>query len=114
MFSIGQTIVLGLAGSVYVVGAALLLGGRSILEGDGSASSDGEGGWVVRAGTAERPPAYFVPDLDERPVDRLTPSRTADSTGGRPLIVEGRPTQVSHSKGTGDATGRIATPLCLN
>ena len=125
MFTIGQTIVLGLAGSVYVVGAALLLGGRSLLRGGRPASSDGEGGWVVRVGTAERPPAYFLPDFEGCVAGPRSSARTLGRKGERAPTGGTRkfsPAAAGH-QGTDRKRGGgrlaqigspLAAPICLN
>ncbi len=108
MFTVGQTIVLGLAGSIYVVGAAFLLGGRAVLNSGGRVSSSGDGGQVVRPGTIDGAP-HFVPALD---------SGAAKShsvvDGGSPN--KGMLPARSHARSEG-ATGpskSLKAPLCLN
>ena len=123
MFTVGQTLVLGLAGSIYVVGAVLLLGGPSVLR--GRLSSDGRGGQIVRADILESPPAYFVPDLEGCPADPRFSAETSGPDGdwapaGRmrttSRAAQGKASaqkrRTSHPKPPSGSSLRV--PICLN
>lgn len=114
MFSVGQTIVLGLAGSIYVFGAAFLLGGRSMLKAGCSPSSDTDGGSPVQSGIIDGSP-YFVPVLDGATNRALSPSGTkAPGGAGR---IEGAmpdPRAASSRQGVEGVSPSLKRPICLN
>ena len=121
MFSVGQTIVLGLAGFIYVVGAAFLLGGRAVLNSREHGPSGGDGGQVVRPGTINGAP-HSVPALNTsgsgngtaspnaRSATGGTASKEALSPGGRMHPARGR----AHSGTANGAPTSLRAPLCLN
>jgi hypothetical protein len=121
MFSAGQTIVLGLAGAIYVVGAAFLLGGRAALTSGGEGALDADGGQVVRPGTIDGAP-HFVPALNipvsgngtaspnARSATGGTASKEALSPGGRMHPARSR----AHSGTANGAPTSLRAPLCLN
>jgi hypothetical protein len=116
MFSVGQTIVLGLAGFIYVVGAAFLLGGRAMLNSGGGTALDTDGGQVVRPGTINGAP-HFVPALNQgtaspnaRSATGGTASKEALSPGGRMHPSRNR----AHSGTASGAPTSLRAPLCLN
>ncbi len=116
MFSAGQTIVLGLAGAIYVVGAAFLLGGRAALTSGGEGALDADGGQVVRPGTIDGAP-HFVPALNHgtaSPDARSAPGGTSSGAGpapsGRAHPAPGRP----HPGTASGAPTSLRGPICLN
>ena len=123
MFTVGQTLVLGLAGSIYVVGAALLLGGQSVLR--GGPLSGGKGGQIVRAGARAGEPAYFVPDFENHmagprsSVRTLGPKGERAPTGGtRKFSQADAGHQAPVRKRAGECSEQskspLAAPICLN
>ena len=123
MFTVGQTLVLGLAGSIYVVGAALLLGGQSVLR--GGPLSGGKGGQIVRAGARAGEPAYFVPDFEDCVAGPRSSARTLGPKGERSPTGGTRkfsPPAAGHQgtdrKRVGgrpeQSASPLAAPICLN
>ena len=119
MFTLGQTIVLGLAGSIYVVGAAFLLGGRAVLKSEERAFFDTTGGQIVPAGTIGGAP-YFVPALDGGTVT-ATSTGTAASTRASSSAANkgasgarGRPPRPMDCRGAARGAASLRNPLCLN
>lgn len=112
MFSLGQILVLGLASSIYVVGAAFLLGGRSMLRRGGGPSADADGGQAFRAGTREGAP-YFIPVLDG---DATGARSRNDSASPAPRRARGRPARRSVARGeaTEGVSASLRNPICLN
>ena len=136
MFTLGQTIVLGLAGSIYVVGAAFLLGGRAVLKSDPRALGNTTGGQIVPAGTIGGAP-YFVPALDGGTVTAASTktgsstgtasTETASSTGTAASTrtsssaankgasgARGRPPRPMDCRGAARGAASLRNPLCLN
>ena len=122
MFTVGQALILGLASSIYVVGAGILLGGRSALQaalrGGRRGPLDGTGGQVVRVETTEGQPAYFVPDFRGRPSSlraRATgPARSRGPANQGPAKETPAPRGRAHRGAAGAAGAPLATPICLN
>ncbi|WP_251979778.1 hypothetical protein [Salinibacter ruber] len=116
MFSVGQTIVLGLAGFIYVVGAAFLLGGRAVLNSREHGPSGGDGGQVVRPGTINGAP-HFVPALNQGTASPNARSATGGTASKEALSPSGRAHPASsraHSGTANDAPTSLRAPLCLN
>lgn len=119
MFTLGQTIVLGLAGSIYVVGAAFLLGGRAMLKSDLRALGNTTGGQIVPAGTIGGAP-YFVPALDGGTVTATSTgtaasTRTSSSAANKGASgARGRPPRPMDCRGAARGAASLRNPLCLN
>ncbi|WP_103027277.1 hypothetical protein [Salinibacter altiplanensis] len=113
MFTVGQILILGLAGSIYVVGAAFLLGGWAGLRSGRPAAPDVEGGQVVRAGTINGAP-HFIPALD----DTVSAPSTSDRSSrgeGPPRAGQARSSRPLPRRGRAEtAPGSLRTPICLN
>jgi len=124
MFTVGQALVLGLAGTIYVVGAALLLGGQSVLQ--GQFPSGGEGGQIVRADAVEGRPAYFVPDLAAFPAGPRSLVETSSLDGARApadgmkttprATVRREPFAQKQGTGRAERSGGspLTAPICMN
>lgn len=123
MFSLGQYVIIGLAGTIYLVGAALLLAGRTVASISESETQKG------LPGAAETPP-YFCPASGKNPDWLVRGGAAPPGNGALPRneasaqgFVEDPPfhpqanpqARRMHGGNTEHAGGRLLTaPICLN
>ena len=117
MFSLSQYVIIGLAGSVYLAGAAILLTGGSFLRNCRLPILDAEREQTATSGAVEELP-YFFPVLEKERVG-------SGGSIGPLLPVEGEKMRSSHGDLSADRravehrsenaeSDLLTSPICLN
>jgi hypothetical protein len=116
MFSLSQYVIIGLAGSVYLAGAAILLTGGSFLRNCRLPILDAEREQTATSGAVEELP-YFFPVLEKE--------RVGSGSSIGPLLPEGEKMRSSHGDLSADRravehrsenaeSDLLTSPICLN
>ena len=116
MFSLSQYVIIGLAGSVYLAGAAILLTGGSFLQNCRLPILDAEREQTATSGAVEELP-YFFPVLEKE--------RVGSGSSIGPLLPEGEKMRSSHGALSADRravehrsenaeSDLLTSPICLN
>ena len=116
MFSLSQYVIIGLAGSVYLAGAAILLTGGSFLRNCRLPILDAEREQTATSGAVEELP-YFFPVLEKE--------RVGSGSSIGPLLPEGEKMRSSHGALSADRravehrsenaeSDLLTSPICLN
>ena len=116
MFSLSQYVIIGLAGSVYLAGAVILLTGGSFLRNCRLPILDADGEQTAASGAVEELP-YFFPVLEKE--------RVGSGSSIGPLLPEGEKMRSSHGDLSADRravehrsenaeSDLLTSPICLN
>lgn len=117
MFSLSQYIIIGLVGSIYVAGTALLLAGRSFLQNSGSPFDAWEQQRTESSGALEGAP-FFVPVFEVVAIESVVPEGSRSLVGGEQVRdVRGDRSldhRIAEHEGETGELLLLAEPICLN
>lgn len=116
MFSLSQYLVIGFAGSVYVVGTALLLTEHTFLRSSGLSPFDAsEQGTAEVSGGVKGSP-YFVPVFEEVVLTSGVPEDPRSYAGGEQLRAVRGDLSIDHqtAEHENEELLLLAEPICLN
>ncbi len=117
MFSLSQYILIGLVGSVYVVGAAILLTGGAFLRNCRLPILDTDGEQTATSGAVEELP-YFFPALEKGRVGSRVSTDPLSPVGGETMRASHGDLSTDRravEHGSENAESNLLTsPICLN
>lgn len=116
MFSLSQYLVIGFAGSIYVVGTALLLTGHTFLRNSGLSPFDAsDQGTAEASGGGEGAP-YFVPVFEEAVLKNGVSEDPRSPAGKQQLKTVHGDLSTDHqiAEHENEELLLLAEPICLN
>ena len=116
MFSLSQYLVIGFAGSVYVVGTALLLTGHTFLRNSGLSPFDASEQGTTEASGGVKGSPYFVPAFEEVVLTNEVPEDPRSYAGREQLRAIRDDLSIDHqtAEHENEELLLLAEPICLN
>ena len=117
MFSLSQYLVIGFAGSVHVVGTALLLTGHTFLRNSGLSPFDASEQGTAEASGGVKGSPYFVPVFEEVVLTNGVPEDPHSYAGREQLRAVRGDLSIDHhqtAEHENEELLLLAEPICLN